>query len=189
MTMKYLITGCALLAVSSASAGELELALGSDTAAVKILSDSGSIGVGGADLQFGGFMNDDDDYMLDVGLLVQGRPAGEQPTSYGLGAKAMFGSIDEPDKGFGGIGLGGKISHHIPANMPITLSAELFYAPSITSFRDADSVMDFTLRGEMDVLPAASLFVGYRQLEVDIEDVSDDYDLDDEFHIGMRFQF
>lgn len=189
MTMKYLLAGCAMVAATAVSANELEIALGGDTAALKIVSDSASIGAGGADLQLGAFYNDDDDYMFDLGMIVQGRPAGEHPTSFGLGAKAMVGGVDNPDLGFGAVGLGGKVSHHIPNNMPVTLSAEIFYAPSITSFNDAESVMDLTVRAEMDVLPAASLFVGYRQLSVEFENISDDYDLDDEFHIGMSFQY
>lgn len=189
MYTKSVLTGIALLMASSIQASELELFLGSDTAALKILSDSASVGVGGADLQIGGFFNDADDYLIELGMLVQGRPAGEQPTSYGLGAKAMFGGIDQPDKGLGGIGLGGIIAHHIPANMPVTLSAELYYAPGITSFRDADGMLDMTLRAELAVLPAASAFLGYRQLSVDLDGVSGDYDLDDEIHLGMRFQF
>lgn len=187
MKMGYFAALTAALVAGSAQAADLELALSGDTASIEVLTDSESIGVGGADLSFGGFFNNDDDYMAEVGLLVEGRPAGDQPLSFGLGGKVLLGSIDTPDAGFSAIALGGKVRYHIPSNTPMAFGADLFYAPDITTFSDAEGVTDMRVRFEVDVLPAATAFLGYRKLSADLG--SSDYDLDDNVHIGIRFQF
>ncbi len=187
MKFGHLVVAASLFGAASAQAADLELALSSDTANLEVLTDSEMIGVGGADLSFAGFFNDNDDYMIDVGLLVEGRPAGEQPLSFGLGGKIMLGSIDTPDAGFSAIALGGKVRYHIPANTPMSVGADLFYAPDITAFNDAEGVLDMRVRFEVDVLPAATAFLGYRKLSADLG--KKDYDLDDNVHIGIRFQF
>jgi len=48
--------------------------------------------------------------------------------------------------------------------------------------------MDFWLDYEVEVLPAAAAFVGYRKTSTDLENRGT-YDLEDRFHVGIRLTF
>ncbi len=183
------LSAAALLALGSAShAADLEITLGSQAAAVHVLADSDVIGVGGADLDFGVLFNDDSDVMGSLGLLVRGTPAGNPPWSFGLGGRLYYASIDSPDRSVGALALGGSAMYHIPGHTPMAFGGDLFYAPAITTFSDGDSFLHWGVRFEADVLPAATAFLGYRKVTADL-DRHGDYDIDDSFHVGVRFQF
>ena len=173
----------------SSEAADFDIALSEETASLELIADSDVVGVGGADLLLGLFFNEDDDYMGSVGMLAYGLPAGpEQPFSFGLGGKLYYASIDEPDASASALALGATTKYHIPGNMPMAVGAELYYAPGIVSFQDADQLLDFRIRFSIDVLPSAAGFIGYRLTTVDLEG-GGDHDLDEKIHLGIRVQF
>jgi hypothetical protein len=190
MSRKILMGMVAGLICSSAMAFDLEIALSKDTANFEAIIESESVGFNGADLSFGAFYNDESDYALTAGLLIDGTPAGDQPFTFGLGGKFYYIDVDndEVDARTTAVALGGGVKYHIPARMPMAVGGDLYFVPNITAFGDADGMYDLRLRYEIDVLPNATAFVGYRRFEVDYED-SGDYELDDNAHLGIRFQF
>jgi hypothetical protein len=68
------------------------------------------------------------------------------------------------------------------------VTGHLFYAPKITSFGDADDVLDYIIRVEMEFVPQVMGFLGYRLLEADL-DGGGERELDDNFHIGVSLIF
>jgi hypothetical protein len=184
-----LIVGMVLLGVSTiARAAGFEVALSTESAQLSLGFDSSTIGYGGAEISVGGFFNDDDDVMGSLGFMVSGVPAGEQPFSFELGAEFYVAGVDKPDQDFQALALGGGARYHIPANTPMSLGAQLLYAPNITTFGDADDLLDFTVRYQIDLLPSASAFLGYRRLQADL-DRDDNYKLDNNVHLGIRLIF
>ncbi|MCG5536305.1 YfaZ family outer membrane protein [Ectothiorhodospira mobilis] len=175
-------------AVTPAAADTLDAYLSEETAQFTYLTGSERIGFGGADLSMGLFFDDEDDVMLSTGLSVAGVPAGERPLTFGVGAKAYFGFLDEPDRDFQSIGLGGEVRYTIPANTPMYVSASAHYAPKVTTFGDADDFYDLGLRYELEVTPGARGFIGYRLMEADLER-GGDFELDDNIHFGVRLDF
>ncbi len=173
----------------SSQAADFDIALSEETASLELIADSDVVGVGGADLLLGLFFNEDDDYMGSLGMLAYGAPAGgEQPFSFGLGGKLYYAAIDKPDANVSALALGVTTKYHIPGNMPMSLGAELYFAPGITSFQDADQFLDARIRFSIDVLPSAAAFIGYRLTTVDFEE-GGDVDLDENLHLGIRIQF
>jgi len=176
------------LGTAAANAADLEITLGDQAAAIHVLADSDVIGVGGADLDFGLLFNDDSDVMGSIGMLAHGTPAGDQPWTFGLGGRLYYASIDTPDRSVGALALGGSAMYHIPGHTPMAFGGDLFFAPSITTFADGDSFLHWGVRFEADVLPSATAFIGYRKVTADL-DQHGDYDIDDSFHLGVRFSF
>lgn len=187
--LKAAISALALTVLSNYShAAELELALSNETAAAEVIADSSSIASGGADLRLGLIFTENDDFLGHVGLLVRGAAVGERPVAFGLGAVLYYGSIDKPDASVGALALGFGFKYIFPGNTPLALGGDLYFAPDITSFGDSDGLLDYRLRAEIDVLPSATAFIGYRAINVDLSNVGD-YDIDENIHLGIRFQF
>ena len=190
---RHLVTAALLLGASgAANAAGLDIALGSDTAQVNYYFGSDAIGYGGADFSLGAFFNDADDVMGSFGVKVTGSPAGMRPLTFGVGAKVYAASLDRgplPDLDVQALGIGGEAKFHIPANMPMALVGEFYYAPDITTGGDGENFSDLNLNFEIEITPGTAAFVGYRNLQTEIENTGRDYELDDEGHVGIRVMF
>lgn len=198
MVRKLILIGIMSITSTSfnvAQAAGLDLSLGNKTAQFVYLFDSGSqIGIGGADLGAGIFFNEQDDYLLNFSALVMGHAAGRnRALQMGAGVKVYAGQLDSPpipnQDSVASVGVGGKISYIFPASMPMALSAEMFYAPDITSFGDNERLTEFLIRLELEVAPTTRFYVGYRSLETEFENTDIEYELDDHAHVGVRFSF
>jgi hypothetical protein len=188
MKLKYWLTALTIGFAFPIQASEFELALSKDSAAIDILNDSNVIGTGGAELSIGALYNEADDILGHIGLLVRGVPAGEQPFSFGLGGRLYFAALDKPDASVGALALGAGGRYLIPGNIPMAVGGDLYYAPGITTFSDADDLLDIKIRFEADVLPSATAFIGYRNVVTSLED-GPNYDIDENVHLGIRILF
>src|SRR5680860_100441 len=121
------------------------------------------------------------DVMLNGGVMAYGQPPGQLPFSFGAGVKAYAFSLDDADETVAAGALGGKVTYTIPANIPMHVSAEAFYAPDITTTGEGDNMLDFNTRFEIEFIPRTSGFIGYRKMEVDLDN-ADDAELDDNIH-------
>ena len=189
MRMRYALAPLVLLATATAQAGGFEAALSNESAQATLFTDSRAIGYGGANLEAGLFYDQDDDYAVHLGVFVEGAARSKQPFSFGVGARFYYIDYD-PDsldaRSFA-IGLGAK--YHLPGSMPMALGVVGFYGPDITTAGDADSLSDVTARFEIEVVPGASAFVGYRWFETGMKHSSKDYTLDDNAQLGLRVTF
>lgn len=188
MSKKYWLPIMLFTSVNSAQAFDLEIALSGDTANIELLTESESLGFSGSDLSAGLFFNDNDDFSLTAGVLVDGTPAGDQPLTFGLGGKIYYISVDDLNAESTALALGVGVKYHIPASMPVAIGGDAYFAPDITAFGDSEGLMDIRLKLEVGILPNAAAFVGYRQFEVDVKN-GGDYELDDNAHAGISFQF
>lgn len=181
--------GIALAAILPvAEAADFEAALSQDTAQFTFRSDSSIIGWGGADLGIGLFFNEDDDYIGSFSLLQMRQASQENPLTFGVGIKGYLGHLDGPDATVAGLGIGGQVRYTFPGTMPMAVYLEGYYAPEITSFADADEIIDYTLGFQIEALPQTIAFVGIRHLEFEVD--GDDYEADDDsLHVGVRLTF
>ena len=191
--MKFLRLTCISLLVlatsSPAWASDLEVALSSDTAQFTLRSDSSLIGWGGADLGLGFFYNDESDIVFDASLMQMRQASEEDPLTLGVGVRAYLGTIDDLDEDIATLAVGGEVRYTIPGRMPMAAYARVFYAPKITSFSDAEDLLDYTFGFQIEALPQTIAFVGIRNFEVGTED-DGDYELDDSnLHVGVRLTF
>jgi hypothetical protein len=66
---------------------------------------------------------------------------------------------------------------------------EGWIAPNILSFSGVDRVTELAARVEADVSERASVFVGWRNLEMDLDGGRGDYEVEDGVNFGLRFGF
>lgn len=189
MKIKRCLAAASLIAFGPmAQAQGLDVSLSDNTANFVYLTDSGSLGYGGADVGFGLFFNESDDYLGTANLLVTSHPSSGRNVQLGVGTKAYAGEIDAFDEFAAAVAIGGMVRYVIPSETPMGLALEGYVAPSVTSFSDTDSIHEVMARFEVEVMPSTRGYVGYRFLEAELDDFGE-ADLDDELHVGIRINF
>lgn len=183
------IVACLMLFSCGAAHGAgIDISLSDETAHLQYLTQSGSLGYGGADVGFGVFFTEQDDFVGTGNLLVTSNPSRGNNIQFGIGAKGYGGKIDGIDKSVGAIGIGGLVRYIIPAQTPMGVAVEGYAAPAITSFGDTEELGEFMARFELEVMPSTRGYVGYRLLEPQVEN-SGEVELDDSLHVGIRLTF
>ena len=176
--------------VPALSIASVDIRLSDDSAQFEYFQRSDiSIGAGGSDISYALFYNDINDVVLTASLLAAGNIQGtSRAFNAAIGGRIYAGLLDEvQDDTIGAFAIGGKLSYVIPSNTPMATYFKLHIAPEITSFADIEGLTDWELGFELEVAPSASIYLGYRELEVEINGV--DYELDDTGHVGLRFSF
>lgn len=127
---------------------------------------------------------------VSLGVNVTGltkASSGGQKT--GIGAKFVAFDAD----GFNGssIALGGYVRHTLATANLISLRADAYYSPSVVSFGDADKYWEFSFRIEYSIMDNASIFAGWRNMEVDAEfaNYSADVELEQGGYLGLSLLF
>jgi hypothetical protein len=181
-----LVTLCAIS--MTARADHAELYLSDEALQGRFAAGADLIGLREGDLAAELFVNEQDDFLGTLGLDFTGRPAGVTPWMFSAGPKLYGAALDIDDDNFLAVAIGAKADYALPVGRPVFLSGQFYYAPKITTVGDADDLMDFIFRIEMEFIERVMGFVGYRFLEADLEG-GDDHELDDDIHIGARFIF
>ena len=174
-----------------AQAGGIDFRLGRNMAELSYLSQNASFGYGGADIGFSGLVNDNNDFFATASILVSGSSAGDvKALHFGVGIKGYGGHVDKPVNSLdgGAVAIGAGIRYVFPGSVPLAFLAEGFYAANITSLSDFNGVREYRFALEFEVTPSARAYVGYRRLQLQLDnDV--DYDVDKDPHVGVRFEF
>jgi hypothetical protein len=193
MLRKALIITTLLTPFQNVLAGAIDFSVGRDMAEFTFLTQTASFGYGGADIGFGALINQYNDVMANGSILVSGSSTGDvKGLHFGVGAKAYAGTLEGESGNLnvdgGAIAIGGRIRYVFPGSTPVAVLGEVFYAPEVTNISEFDGLHEYRFDIELEVTPSARAYVGYRQLEVTYNnDV--DYEVDDEAHIGVRFEF
>ena len=107
-------------------------------------------------------------HVANVDFHARGRTAlGNLPATVGVGVQLNI--FDEDPVEGGGVGVGGYTHLKIP-NVPglgVNLSAH--FAPSITSFGDADNLFRWDAKLTYRVIQNADIYAGYRQVKTNLE--------------------
>ncbi len=194
MLRKALLLTILLVSFKTVFAGAIDFRVGGDMAEVSYLSQVSSFGYGGADIGFGALINEHNDVLANASILVSGSNAGDvKALHFGVGAKAYLGILDGP-KGSSGanggaVAIGANIRYVFSSAMPFAVLAEVYFAPDVTSISDFDGLLEYRIALELEVTPSARAYIGYRKLEVGLDGFAGDYEVDNEAHIGVRFEF
>jgi len=101
-----------------------------------------------------------------------------------IGGKLFLTDVDGPD-GYG-IALGGNVVWHVADK--VSLEGGAHYAPDVTAFGDVEHLKEFYVQAAFQLMPSAQVFVGYRDVDVDIEDIGD-VELHDGGYAGISVIF
>ena len=204
--MNKVLAGLVLLVGSTqAFAAGLDLALSNDTANISFtlsqdpfLVENSRYRDGGAELALGGFISESGNSLLHATFMARGlRQTMGSRYQVSAGMKLIGGEIevDTPQVGVtesesvGALALGFQAGLVIPSNYnPVELSLEGFFAPKITSFSDAERFGELTARLQVEIMPRARAYIGYRRLMFDTND-ADNVRLDENAHFGLSISF
>lgn len=187
---KRVLTAALLLmpVAGPVQANGVDITLSDETASVVYLVDGSSLGYGGADIGVGLLYNEEGDIMITGNLLVVSNPPSGVPHQFGVGAKAYVADLDI-DETASAIGVGALYRYLLPSETPMGLAVEAYAAPSVTSFSGTERFYEVMARFEIEIVPSTRGYIGYRWIETRLEDIDDDYKLDDSFHVGVRIFF
>ncbi|MGD2269994.1 MAG: YfaZ family outer membrane protein [Desulfobacterales bacterium] len=142
-----------------------------------------------------GFLyGDDDDFWLaNVNVAVKDE-VGAPGLNLGLGFKGIFGDSDVADDDFttGALAFQFLAEYDFresTANLPVSITASLGWAPEILSFSDTEDYFEFYSAVYLHINYWASIFIGYRDIEIEYEndiDVEGEYDA---FYFGAKLSF
>ncbi len=129
----------------------------------------------------------DDLLVVHTGVLITG-DAGMKDANVaaGLGIRGVY--IGRDDDSGGAAALGGQVEVRLPGYDRLGFSLYGYGAPSVTSFGQVDKYYEVGVGVDYQLLKDASIYVGYREVRIDIADLSD-VKADDSFHIGLRLSF
>ncbi len=177
---------------SQVDARSIDLKLADEMAEINYLTQSSTFGYGGTDVGLGLLFTENDDYQFNGQMMVTGNAAGNnKQLQFGVGGKLTLVSLDANnliDEEFGALAIGGQIRYVIPSSTPIAFRASAFYAPSITSFSGADEYSEVSFSIELEVTPSARAYVGYRNMEYELEN-GPEIEVDDGGHFGIKIDF
>ena len=138
------------------------------------------------------FAGDDDDYLLHGQLMRFGEPRADVPFGVGVGLGLLAATLDDADAEVIAFTLAGAADYALDRpfglTYPTRIGVEASWAPDLATFSDGERVLDLLARVEADLSTWATVFVGYRHLEIEVEDVGGE-ELDSSFQIGVRLGF
>lgn len=191
--MKYLLKAAALslttVFASTAMAERMGLTvhLADETARIGVISEAEwmqEIYRFEAGFQY----NTNKDYIVDASILYTNKGMVDPNLDVGFKAKAALAAVDAANDNTIGILLGIYGRYWLPTPVPSAIVAEYLLSPQIITFGDADSMREYSLRYQLQLLRNLNGFVGYRYFEVDGGNtVSKVYE--DGMHFGVELTF
>ena len=156
---------------------------------------------GGSELAIGAFISEADDRLAQVSLMARGAsPTANRRHNLAAGIKVVGGEVaidadrvivgDEDSETVGALALGFQTELLLSPSRrnPVELGVGVFFAPSIASFSDAEEFSEISARLQIEIIPQALAYVGYRRMSFD----TNDYDrlrLDRSIHVGLRIDY
>ena len=205
--MKKMAMAVLLLAApASAWAGSLDLSLSNQTANLiysfneDVLNpQQAAMPAGGSELTLGLFYNESSENMVYGTLMARGyRQSTNSQYQVSAGMRLLGGSlavVEESDRRtedetIGALALGFQAGLLLkPAQYnPVDITFEGFYAPSIASFFDAERYGEVSVRLQVEIMPRARTYIGYRRIRFDTNDYTD-VALDRSAHFGLNISF
>ena len=203
---KILASAALLIAVSPVWAGGVDLALSNETANLNVTLNrdpfyaaQDSTQDGGAEIAVGGFISEVGDRLVHATLLARGiRQTVKSQYQISAGMKLVGGQIEVGDdrekssdsETVGALALGFQVGFLLlPSEQnPVELSVEGFYAPNITSFSDAERFGEVSAKLQVEIMPRARAYIGYRRMRFDTDDFKN-IPLDRSVHVGLNIAF
>lgn len=204
---RILIAAALLIAPVFSMAKGLDLALSNETAYLAyyfnydpLYRDDPGGRDGGSEVSVGGFINETGDSVLHATVLARGfRQSRNSQYHVSAGMKLIGGEIDLDENRIGSVSESdsvGALALGFQAGLlirparynPIDLRFEGFYAPSITSFSDAERYGEISARLQIEIMTRARAFIGYRRMRFDTDE-AENIALDRAAHVGLSITF
>lgn len=168
-------------------ADTIDISLRDSSAYLKYSASMGRDTLGKSELFLGALYSDKDNFLTDLGLLVQDEVNSEAPIiTAGFGIKALAGRAQAND--VAAIAVGAMIGVKPFVDPRVNLVGEVFVSPKILSFSEATRYIGTAARIEFEIIPQALAYVGYRSTRFDLL-TKPTAKIDDGLHVGLRMTF
>ena len=176
----------AALYSSNSSAASLDLNLSNHAAQIRFASVIGGSTAGRSEASLGFLYNDDENYVVDAGLLVIDVAGSKSPgLELGVGGKFYFADGDKSEAV--AISLGGQVRYKLPALQRLNFGVDGYYAPNIVAFADADKMYEVGARVGYKILPTADAYIGYRRIRAEFDRGNET--LDESIIFGIKISY
>ena len=126
--------------------------------------------------------------ILNLDLHTKGQTAiANLPTTVGIGFQGNVFKEDEL-KG-SAIGIGGSVRVNLPEVPGLSIETALHYAPEVLAFGDSDEFRRFRFQFNYRIIENADLSIGYRYLNVGIEEADKNYTFESGAFLGVKLSF
>jgi hypothetical protein len=143
-----------------------------------------------------GFLYSDDDDFWQVDLNISIKDEVFTPgLNLGLGFKGIFGEEDSGPRDFDTRAVAFQFLteydfRETTADIPISITANIGWAPDVLSFSDTEEYFEFYAAANLHINYWAAIFVGYRNIDIDYDTNSTEFELEhDSLFIGAKLTF
>jgi len=179
-----------ILVSANASAQRLDINLKQDSARFTYIALIGGSTFGRTEMNAGILYNEDGNQVADIGLQVIDVAGSKTPgLELGVGPRFYYMKHDDTDSSSAAIALGGHLRYKLPSVPRLAFIGRLFYAPSITTTLDADSMYELGLGMSYELLPTANVYLNYRRIRADFTKGVGSEDIDSGVVVGVNFTF
>jgi hypothetical protein len=186
MLFRYLFGLILVCGSAVAVADEVDLTLSDNSALFRYIQHSNS-SYGHSELDAGFLYTNSSDFLAMVGMQVKGEAGSGSPGLHvGVGVKGF--SVNTVDYGVLAVAIGGELHYSLASMSRLSFRGQLYHAPAIVTFMDANRFTYGALSIEYKLLQQATMYLGYRNVTVGRKGFAN-ADLDDDTHIGMRIEF
>jgi len=130
------------------------------------------------------------DPLFSAGFMLRQNINGVDDLKFGIGVKGTYTKVGSAKHA--AVPINVELAYTLPLDIsiPIIISGAISYAPSVLSFKDADSYFEGRAELGIQIIEQGQLFVGYRQIDTDFEsNYGGDYGYNDSAYIGFKVRF
>jgi len=176
-----------LFAANTVFADTLDINLRDSSAQLRYSASMGRDTLGKSELHLGILYADKDNFLSDLGLLVQDEVGVNGPgVTVGVGMKAVAARAAASDAS--AVAIGGLVSFKPLPDPRLNIVGQVYVSPKILSFGESTRFIETTGRVEYEIIPQAVTYVGYRSSRFDLKN-KPKAKIDDGLMIGLRMIF
>ncbi len=125
-----------------------------------------------------------DDALIEFGFLMK-KAMGDSGLDVGLGVKANY------TQDYITLPLGIVFDYALPVNtvVPMSLGADVYYAPKVLSFSDASRYFEYRFEYDVEVIDHGHVVLGYRNIKTKYDDARRNFTYNESMYIGFNFEF
>lgn len=167
-------------------ARSVELALSDETGEIRYRSPTDLFGQPGSEAAYAVFLSEERDVVASASLLF-GTDLNFGPLRVRLGPQAYAALLNEENNDVFALSIGAQVRYDFIPSRRIALVGVAYWSPDILTFGSADTLTDFSVRGEMGIAERLTAFVGYRWFELDLL-MRQDRTLQNELFAGINWE-
>lgn len=175
----------AMIFTSASYAQGIRIQLGNQSARFTYLTEAFGQDFGRLELEAGFMYTEQDDYLVNVGLLVRGESI-SVPLIVAIGARAYYANV-EPYT-LGAIAIGADLLLSPESWGGLGLGGYFYKAPGVVSYSDAEGLTEYGLYLSYQITPQAKIALGYQNIEADTTLVNN-LEIDKSGYFAVHIEF